>query len=77
MKVTVYLKGNLQWYDEDNRSEVIIDEDELTPAKVIEKLGIPQNQIQFVLVNDEKSADLEKQLNEKDVVKFIPVIEGG
>jgi len=77
LKVIVQLKGHLQWYDTENRQEVVFDENQLTPAKIIDQLNIPRNQIQFILVNDTRIIDDKLVLNENDVVKIIPVIEGG
>jgi len=77
LKVIVQLKGNLQWYEKEKRREIVMEEQDLTPEKIIDQLNIPRNQIQLILVNDTRIIDDKLVLNENDVVKIIPVIEGG
>ncbi len=79
MKLTVYLKGHLQWYDKEKRREINLEvsETDLTPRKVLQMLNVPLNQVQFVSINEVQEKDMDKILKDGDTMHVIPVIEGG
>lgn len=77
MKVKVQLKGQLYWYDKENRKEIEIEGDKIkTPLEILTLLNIPHSEVQMVLINNKK-ADLNEEIKEGDVITFMPVIGGG
>lgn len=77
MRVKVELKGQLYWYDKENRKEIEIEANEIkTPMDVLKLLGIPPSEVQMVLVNNRK-IDVNEEIKDGDVITFIPAISGG
>ncbi len=79
MKVRVRLFGHLKNYRPDDSRETVID----LPAgsqldDLVDELAIPREELQFslLLVNGNQ-ADLDRTLQEEDLVSFATVAEGG
>jgi len=77
LKVRVQLKGQLYWYDKENRKEIQLEGYEIkTPRDIIKLLNIPASEVQMVIVNDNR-IELDDEIGDGDVIVFMPVISGG
>ena len=79
MKVKVRLFGPLKDYRPGNNKEIILELEEGSQlGDLVDKLGIPGEELKYslLLVNGSQS-DLNKKLQDRDVISFAAVTEGG
>lgn len=77
MRVKVELKGQLYWYDKENRKQIELEANDIkTPIDILRMLGVPPSEVQMVISNDKK-IDLNDEIKDGDVITFMPVISGG
>lgn len=77
MRVKVELKGQLYWYDKENRKQIELEANDIkTPIDILRMLGVPPSEVQMVISNDKK-IDLKDEIKDGDVITFMPVISGG
>jgi molybdopterin converting factor small subunit len=77
VRVKVELKGQLYWYDKENRKQIELEANDIkTPIDILRMLGVPPSEVQMVIANDKK-IDLKDEIKDGDVITFMPVISGG
>jgi len=77
VRVKVELKGQLYWYDKENRKQIELEANDIkTPIDILRMLGVPPSEVQMVISNDKK-IDLNDEIKDGDVITFMPVISGG
>lgn len=77
MRVKVELKGQLYWYDKENRKQIELEANDIkTPIDILRMLGVPPSEVQMAIANDKK-IDLKDEIKDGDVITFMPVISGG
>jgi molybdopterin converting factor small subunit len=77
VRVKVELKGQLYWYDKENRKQIELEANDIkTPIDILRMLGVPPSEVQMVISNDKK-IDLKDEIKDGDVITFMPVISGG
>lgn len=77
MQFTLYLKGPLKKYGDNNDPLTIeLEQDQVAISEVIEQLEIPTSSISFIQINGEKS-DSDTVLLGGEVVVVNPRVAGG
>lgn len=77
VRVKVELKGQLYWYDKENRKQIELEANDIkTPMDILRMLEVPPSEVQMAIANDKK-IDLNDEIKEGDVITFMPVISGG
>lgn len=77
MQITLYLKGPLKKYGDNNDSLTIeLEQDQVAISEIIEQLEIPASSISFIQINGEKS-DYGTILMGGEIIVVNPRVAGG
>ncbi len=77
MQITLYLKGPLKKYGDNNDSLTIeLEQDQVAINEIIEQLEIPASSISFIQINGEKS-DSGTILMGGEIIVVNPRVAGG